>query len=276
MSGVIALDIDGTVSFDCQPISKAIEDRLAILSNQNWAVVFVTGRTFQWSRQAIKKLSFPFHLAVQNGAALLEMPTKKLVAKKYLQCDILSDLDEICAACPSDYVVYGGVDTGDLCYYRPGRFAVGILEYVEDRQRALGEELVAVESFATLREFGSIKCFGDRVAMELVQASITERLDLHAPIICDPYRSAFHILQATHRDVNKGAALQDFCALVGNKGPIIAAGDDFNDQAMLAAADIAIAMETAPEFLQHAADIIAPATEKGIIQALEQALAQVR
>jgi hydroxymethylpyrimidine pyrophosphatase-like HAD family hydrolase len=54
---------------------------------------------------------------------------------------------------------------------------------------------------------------------------------------------------------------------------VIAAGDDNNDVSMFLAADICIAMASAPEHLRNAADIIAPkASEMGIIQGLQQAI----
>lgn len=275
MKGIIALDIDGTIAFDREEVPLPVAEKLKALETEGWAVVLITGRTFRWSVQSIQKLSFPFHLIVQNGATVLEMPAQRVVDKKYLSKKIFPAMDRFCSGRPSDYVVYGSMEVEERCYYRPDRFCSSIREYLERREASLGEELVAVESFDLLHfdTFGSVKCFGVRAEMEEMQAKIREGLGLHVPLIRDPYRDDdFYVLQATHPQASKGHALRNFRSRIGCKGPVIAAGDDYNDLEMLEEADVRIAMAEAPEPLKKLADIVAgSARELGIIDALDQA-----
>ena len=67
---------------------------------------------------------------------------------------------------------------------------------------------------------------------------------------------------------------KELIALTKERGKVIAAGDDYNDEPMLEAADIKVVMATAPADLLSKADIIAPAaSEDGIICGLEAAIA---
>ena len=74
MKGVIALDIDGTLTDETHQVPNEVAVFLASLVADGWEIVFITGRTFRWVRNALSHLTFPYHLAVQNGAIILKMP----------------------------------------------------------------------------------------------------------------------------------------------------------------------------------------------------------
>jgi hydroxymethylpyrimidine pyrophosphatase-like HAD family hydrolase len=70
--------------------------------------------------------------------------------------------------------------------------------------------------------------------------------------------------------------LEDVIAATGERGKVIAAGDDYNDESMLKVADVKVVMATAPQDLLLKADVVAPAaSEEGIIAGLEAAIAHV-
>jgi hydroxymethylpyrimidine pyrophosphatase-like HAD family hydrolase len=275
MKGLIALDIDGTISVEMKPIPQEVVDYLHHLSDEGWLLVFISGRTFQWAYHALQVLSFPYYFAVQNGAIILEMPTRKIVRKKYLNRSIIPVVETICEGLSSDFVIYTGFEYNDVCYYRANHFSQSLLEYLKQRQVAFLETWQNVSSLSTLpmEEFPSIKCIGNRETASVAAKGIEERLGLHIPIIKDPFNEDYFVAQATHPDVNKGCALDDIIDFLNFKGAVIAAGDDNNDQSMLAKADIKVVMATAPQNMLANADIVAPpATEKGILIGLREAI----
>lgn len=275
MKGLIALDIDGTITLPGQPIPLEVVDYLQQLFREQWQILFVTGRTFQWGYEVLKVLPFPYYLAVQNGAITLEMPSRKILLKKYLDKSIIPGMQKVCEGEPTDFVIYAGYEYEDLCYYRPGHFDDPLHDYLKARAAKMKERWQPLDTFDALQieQFASVKCFGIYSAAELVAQRIEQTLGLHVPVIRDPFNENNFVVQATHPQVNKGQALSDLSNLLSCNGGIIAAGDDFNDLPLFANADIKIVMQTAPPEIKKLADIIAPSAENnGIIEGLKKAL----
>lgn len=278
LKGIVALDIDGTLTADAHDLDPAVIEFLSKLAQENWKFIFLTGRPFQWGSQTLKSLPFPYALAVQNGALLLEMPSKNILSRKYLTSAILSEIEDICQEQKSDFVIYSGLENDDWCYYRPDRFSSSILEYVLQRTAFLGEKWQPLQSFSQLpvSRFSSIKFFAEEKQAFILSQRIEKGLGLHAPPNRDPFNPEYFVIQATHADATKGQVLGEFKRLMCPKDLVIAAGDDFNDISMLQVADIKIVMANAPSDVLKIADIIAPpATELGIIHGLAEAINRI-
>lgn len=274
-NGIIALDIDGTITAEHHRLPIAVENYFSTLANAGWLLVFITGRTYSWGYEVLKTLDFPYYFAVQNGAIILEMPSRHIISRKYLDRSILETMDLICEGEPSDYVIYGGFEYDDICYYRPTRFSSELLIYLENRVGSLKETWRSIKSYdeMPIDNFASIKCFGKQSdALRLCQ-KIEEHLGLHVPLIRDPFNENYFVVQAIHAEISKGQALRALIASLKFQGVIIAAGDDFNDVSMLEMADIKIVMSNAPREVLKLAHIIAPpAIEEGIIKGLQIAI----
>lgn len=269
--GIIALDIDGTLTHGTQELDEDVAIYLKELAEEGWNFVFITGRTFEWGNRTLQDLPFSFYLSVQNGAITLEMPLRKIVAAHYFDTSLLPSLDEI----RRDYVIYGGFEQKDVCYYRPKEFSAEILTYLANRCRELGETWIPLEDFSALpiQHFPAIKFFASLPEGETLSEILEDKLNLHAPAIRDPFNSSISVIQATRADVNKGEALRDVSKLYPEGIPKIAAGDDNNDRPLLKAADVSIAMATAPLEVRATAHIVAPSAEQnGIIVGLKRAI----
>jgi|LakMenEpi03Aug12_release.lakeMendotaPanAssembly.Ray.scaffolds.fasta_scaffold02054_27 Cof subfamily protein (haloacid dehalogenase superfamily) len=279
MKGLLALDIDGTITIDHHAISPTVIAFFTSLKNENWQFMFVTGRPFPWGYSVLRHLNFPYYFAVQNGATILAMPSREILLKKYLNKQILPTMEEICQGEASDFVVYGGYEFGDRCFFRPEHFDPPLLSYLKKRCSTLGETWEPLQSFEDLplSEFSSVKCFGDFSSAQRIGKKIEQKLGLHIPIIRDPFDARYYVAQATHPLVHKGQAVKDIKALLEINGPVIAAGDDYNDCPMLEIADFKVVMATAPREMLSTADVVAPpAAEEGIIQGLKEAINKVK
>ena len=279
MKGLIALDMDGTIMVPGRSLSDEVAHYLESLAASGWQLAFITGRTFQMAEPLLRRLNTHYLFAVQNGAIILEMPTRQLISTKYLDHTIITAMEEICEAEPTDFVLYTGVERNDVCYYRPHCFSDDMLAYAHARALNFQETWKEVGSFdqADVKDFPSIKCFGLRASADRIAAQIEQRLGLHVPVIRDPFHPDYYVVQATHAEVNKGAALQDIQKRIKAEGVIIAAGDDLNDCSMLSVADIRIVMETAPLEMHLTAHVIAPSAERnGIIAGLQAAFGQIQ
>lgn len=267
--GLIALDIDGTLTNDWHELPGEVADYLHSLYDMGFVIAIFTGRPYRFAEPILKKMSFPFYAALQNGAIILE--AGKIVKKHYLPAGHLPELDQICSRFGTSFVIYAGLEYRDQCFFRPRLFSKKELAYINARAAGLNEVFVEMESFQELEgmEFPSYKCFGSGESIEALAAEI-RRLGMHVPVIADRFDQNFLVAQMTRAGVDKGSALRDCQELAKVQGPVIAAGDDFNDWDMLAKADVKIVMATAPEKLKSLADIIAPpAAELGIIEGLK-------
>ena len=272
MKGLIALDIDGTITTTSHGLDSSIVEYFQSLHQEGWTFLFVTGRTFYWGYAVVKTLPFPFYFAVQNGAFFIEMPSCKILVKELLKAEILPTIEEICRDEDCNYIIYSGYANHDRCYWRPGRFSPSMKEYLERRILFTQDTWLAVPQF-DLEEFAAVKFFAPRQSAERIALQIEKRLGLHAPPIRDPFDEKMYVVQATHPDAHKGTPV-DLCRkTLGIQGPVIAAGDDLNDRPLLERADVAIVMQTAPDELLAIADYIAPpALQKGILVGLREVL----
>lgn len=278
MKGIIALDIDGTVTAHTHHLDRDVANFLVQLSADGWTFIFITGRSFAWGHAVLKELPFSYHFAVHNGVIILEMPSKRVLLKRQLTRDILPVMDALCEGEESNYVVYSGCGHDDYSYLCPQKFSPQLRDYVLKRYEQSHEPWRPLTSFAELpiADFAAVKCFGKQEAAVRLAQKIEQQLNLHVPMIKDPLDSSYYVLQGTHVEATKGNTLDSFKSLLSSDAVVIAAGDDNNDLSMLAAADIKIAMATAPDALKNCADIIAPsAEENGIIVGLKKALKMV-
>ncbi|MBA2368993.1 MAG: HAD family phosphatase [Candidatus Protochlamydia sp.] len=273
--GIIALDIDGTITAEAESIPKEVIDYFYTLYEKGWDFIFITGRPFQWGIRSLNAIPFPYALGVQNGALLLDMPTIQVIARKYLDREMLSGFETVCLENHTDFVIYSGLENKDRCYYRPERLPQHVLEYVHARSGKLGEKWNVFNSFDELEitSFAALKCFAKFQEALLLSEQIEGRLNLHAPLIRDPFSHEYFVVQATHAEATKGSALKEFLAFKKMTGPVLAAGNDYNDLSLLQLANVKIAMEDSPEDMLRIADIVAPSvTKNGIILGLEEGI----
>jgi 5-amino-6-(5-phospho-D-ribitylamino)uracil phosphatase len=271
MRGIIALDIDGTLTNRQHEMPPAVERFLAQLSAE-WEIIFITGRSFPDGFQVVQVCTFPHHYTVYNGAVTFLMPEKRVVRRHYLPLAAIEPLEQACLAEGIDFVVHMGGDVEERCCYRPASFDGETAKYLAERQALFSEDWVSVEDFSDLQPEGLCyaKAFGTREQLLRVAENLEHAV---GNVIHDPLRPDGFVILVTHPSASKGAALREF----RDGRPAIAAGDDVNDLSMLAEADVAVVMETAPEEVRRAADIIAPpADEEGIIEGLQRAMEHLR
>lgn len=272
MRGLITLDIDGTLTASLGKIPEAVMTYLAKIFESGWEIAFITGRSFSVTWPALKVLPFPFHIAVQNGALLFQMPEGKIVERRQVCRSNFAAIEEICTKYQTDYAVFNFSQGKDEIYYRPGRHRELMRSYLAKRACTFGENWIPVECYNALdlADISSLKVIGDRETAVNVAREIALITDFCCPVICDPYQEGYFVSQMTHSMANKGSAAKTLYNLLGIKGPLIAAGDDFNDQSMLEIADYKIVMATAPKELHVLADCLAPpSSEAGIITGLQ-------
>lgn len=251
----IALDIDGTLTGPDHKVSQEVTDFLHELYDQGFEIMLVTGRAFALARNGFSRLDFPFKLAVQNGADVIQMPDEIHLSSHHMTEAVILDLDKHHKA----YLAYAGYDRKDHSFYRPQYFDAETLMYFAEMEKRMQHPFIACESMP-MRSKSLIKCLGSKAELEF------EMPGYESSLIRDPFSERYYFKLITHKEATKGQAVLTHL----KKGPIIAAGDDMNDYSMLAAADIAIAKAHAPEALKEIADIVSA----DIVAALREAISR--
>lgn len=273
MKGLLAFDIDGTLTHRLDWIDSRVVNQLRQLSEQGWQIALLTGRIFSFSWKILKYLDFPYLLAVQNGADIVSMPSKKSLKRNYLTPSVLPEIDAAYEGMAEDYIIYAGIDKGDFCYYRERRFSKKMLQYLEIL-KSLGAEPWQSSDFAFEENatFSLIKCFGEEKAMRKLHDKLEKNPQIEVSLVHDPIDPSLYLNLVTHPKANKGDAIY-FLKAFSKASVVIAAGDDRNDCKMLKAADVSIAIETAPKEVLKLANVLAkPASELGILLAIEEAI----
>lgn len=267
---IFASDIDNTLTDKRHLIPDEVALYLTELHEKNCEIIFLTGRTFSFAYRSLDKFSFPYHLAVQHGAEVLQMPEKKILMRNFLPIEIVFEV-EMMAEC----IVYSGFETGDFCYCRRERYSKEMQDYFALLEEKASAPWVNVADWKEVKQksIPLIKCFdSDPKRLNKVQKKLHQRVKINSAIIQDTVDPSLYILLITHSDACKGKSLEKLLTLKGWDYPIIAAGDDNNDIELLKRGTISIAMEKGPEALKKEADIIAKSShENGIIEALEKA-----
>ncbi|MBJ7450000.1 MAG: HAD-IIB family hydrolase [Parachlamydiales bacterium] len=275
MAFIIALDIDGTLTTHEGPIPDPVSQFLKKLADEGHDILFLTGRPFSFAFPVVQNLNFSFHLGVQNGSTLVDIPSKKIIQKKYIPAINLPLFESIILPYPFDFLVEGGMEAGDKTFFRKERYSDEDLKYLAYREKIAGAPFIPVTNFAeaNLTSFPLIKIFGPEDDLRAIEKEITKRVPLSVTVIKDPFRTEKYIALVTQQDVNKGTVIRDYKESLALKPKVIVAGDDINDLPMYTYSDISIAMETGPQLLIDKAQIVAKkAADLGIIDALNQAM----
>ncbi|MCH9609899.1 MAG: hypothetical protein S4CHLAM45_13750 [Chlamydiales bacterium] len=241
----------------------------------DYLVIFISGRTFSFARPILSHLVGHYHFAVQNGAALYEMPNVLQLKKHYLGSEAIEKLEPIFTKEEGGLLVESGQERDDICYYKPADFSQKERDYLDHRISFSPETWVPLTSFkdAGLTEFAVGKFFAPREDASRVAKEVNEQFGFNVVVIHDPFRPGSYLAHINSPEASKGHILQEFVQMQEKRLPIISAGDDYNDVHMWEKSDIKIVMQNAPEDLHHHADILAPpAQEQGIIAALKEAL----
>ncbi len=276
---MIALDIDGTITVHTCKIDPEVVSCFDDLHSQGFTFVFLTGRNFAYAQSILKTFTFPYLLATENGAALFSMPEKKLLETHEMPKKDVVEVAMLFEKQHLDPLLYSGEKRGDFCYFRPQQFPPQEREYLKRLQKLTPSPWVEVQSFSQIDQdtFPLMKGIGTKEQLAPIFQTLQSMPSLHVKLIENPFRrETMCYLLITHAMANKGSALNIAKVHVEKMHDTsvfcIAAGDDFNDLEMLKNAQFAITFENAPQELKNIAHLIAkPASENGIIEALQQA-----
>lgn len=274
--GLIAIDIDGTLTAVRDHLAPEVTQFLQSLVLDGWKLLFVTGRTLSWSTKLLKSLPFPFFLSVFNGAYTVEMPDNSFIHKKYLSIDHVYQVMGLVGEQDIAIACYSAPDRSNRSFLYRNYASHLLMAHLTRRQAAVKENWIEIANLTEIptEAFAAIRLFCLPNTAKKMSLEIEEKLTLHAPMMRDSYDDTFSVVQVTHGEVSKGDALARVLESLEKVKAVIACGDDRNDISMLKLADVPVVMATAPGEVLELARVIAPAAkENGIITGIKNAVA---
>lgn len=272
MKGIIASDIDGTLTDENDEIPPEVAFYLKKLHEEGFVICLVTGRMFSFAKKAVKHFLFPYYLIVQNGAEVLRMPEGEIEVQNFIP---RSDLLKIAKVHPG-FLAYAGSEAGDFCYYcNHDTLSEQTLEYMEKLKDLVTKGWVKLDHWDQVEalKFSLVKYFGKKEDLKKIEYLLKEEGCFSVSTIQDTIDKSIFILLVTTKNANKGDIVRYLIEKKGLSGPLIAAGDQMNDLSLFQEADCSIAMENGDKELFQYADIIAPpSVKRGVIEGFEKAL----
>ncbi|MFC1528636.1 HAD-IIB family hydrolase [Candidatus Latescibacterota bacterium] len=275
-SGLLAVDVDGTLITDHGHITDMVYDALKRAASANWEIVIASGRTYYAAKKVCGELPFVRYGAFSNGACIMNVKDAGVVH----MVTISSGLAEKIIRTMRDNGVIPALYTtnheNQRIYYDTLDGACELFEwYVTNDQRcALVDDVMTYTD--DVLQIGAI-------AKKNTVLDIRDALDeFGVRVMTLPFESShiggknreFWFLQVIGIDAMKHIALKRLADMLNiPAGRLVAVGDNYNDADMIINADIGIAMGNAPEEVKKLAQMVVGSNnDSGLSEVVDRVL----
>lgn len=267
---LIALDLDGTTLKKGAVLSEPTRDTLERAIKRGVHVVIATGRVFSALPESIFDIEGLEYVITSNGAHITRLKDMKRIYSDYPSETSMEEVRDVLAARREypievftdgaayiDRRVYedvkeNGSDYMDASYIARTRTPVAdIYEFLTDNKNQIENINIHFSSFE------------DKAKLKKVLAKVSG---------ITVTSSMPHNLEIGGRTTSKASAIASLCRLLNIKEKnVMAVGDSPNDEAMIKAAGVGVAMGNAEEEVKACADFITLSNgEDGVAYAVEK------
>jgi len=250
---LIAMDLDGTaLQRDRCSFSTRLNDALEEAHARGINIVPVTGRQFDMLPPAVQNHPVWENLVVLcNGGQIRKMATGEILYEKNISREALQQL--LCLSRELDIPIEFSVNS--VLYLTENSLLKQ--QEIENLQFHLNTILVhhgrVIPSLESFCELPVEKCNLPYIPTHLHRKAE----ELLRSISVSAVWSSATSMEITHPDAQKGTALDVLCKLLSiDPQNAMALGDSGNDESMLKAAGMGVAMGNAPAFIKAAADAV--------------------
>ena len=256
---LLVLDLDGTVVGKSNEILPETLETIRTAQAQGIAVAIATGRMYQSALRFHQAIASSLPLITYQGAYIKDPANNRLhkhLSVSRVLAEALLDFFED-PALRTQLSVHFYID--DQLYVR---------EITADTEAYVGRSTVQPIAVGDLRSL-----LDQEPTKVLAQSQDTDLIDELWQILKQRYfptdlyltKSVATFLEATHPQVNKGAAVKYLAEDLLGLQPenVMAIGDNLNDLEMLQYAGLGVAMGDAPAPVQTIAQWVAPSVEAG-------------
>lgn len=271
---LIALDLDGTLLTTDKRLSERNRDALARAAASGIQIVPTTGRIYPGLPAPIRELPFLRYIITANGASVYDCVEKQTLCRIEIPLDQTIEIMRWLEDFP---VVYD-------CYMQDAAFMTESMfrdaeQYIDNPftlqlVRSLRQPVPELKAFLCERgtSIQKIQVFcHDSAMQQTIMRGVMRRFDR---LIVSS--SVTKNVEINHADANKGAALLSLAAHLNiDRRDVMAFGDGLNDDTMIRAAGIGVAMENAVDEIKGIADFITASNDDdGVAVTIDRLLAE--
>jgi Cof subfamily protein (haloacid dehalogenase superfamily) len=263
---LVVVDLDGTTVGATNQISIGVTQAVKAAQAKGVQVAIATGRMYRSALRFHKELGSTLPLMCYQGAFIKDPLTEKVHQNLTVSSDKAEQLLDYFEQPELRHVVSVHFYINDQLYVR--EMSEGTQDYI---RRSIIEPIVVGDLRNTLATEPT------KVLALCDDPDLIDRLllDLQTRYRREEFyftKSVAIFLEATHPQVNKGAAVQYMAKMLGlDASQVMTLGDNFNDVEMIQYAGIGVAMGDAPDGVKAIADWVAPSVaEDGAAVAIER------
>jgi Cof subfamily protein (haloacid dehalogenase superfamily) len=266
---LLVLDVDGTIAGFSNEVRQPIIEALQAVGDRGISVAIATGRMYRSALRFHAAVGSQVPLIAYNGAWIQDPKTDEVHQQLHVSSEDALVL--------LDYFEQPELRSriGVHFYSQDQLYVREIVTQTESYAQRSGVEPIAVGDLRQILDYPLTKVLAmgtDPQLMLQINQTLQERYARDRLYLT---QSTALFFEATHPDVNKGAAVRFLAEeLLGLEAEqVMAIGDNFNDVEMLTYAGVGVAMGNAPEPVCAIAKWIAPEVEQdGVAAAIGQFL----
>ena len=248
-------DLDGTLLAPDGHLSARTVGMLNTLIEKGVLVSVATARSLMGAfLTGIEQVKWPVPLVLMNGVLLYDIGARRILQHCAMPAQTVDSVLDICrdeGKFPFVYRVEG--DRVKVTYTQ----ALGALEkaFAEERRKAYPDDFVQAADYARGQPavYFSLQDSYDKI--QQIRERVERLPGVQTALYRDVYNEGNWYLEIFDAQAGKAGGVRRLNERVG-AGRVVAFGDNFNDQSMLEAADVACVVENGVEEMKALADVV--------------------
>lgn len=248
-------DLDGTLLAPDGHLSARTVGMLNTLIEKGVLVSVATARSLMGAfLTGIEQVKWPVPLVLMNGVLLYDIGARRILQHCAMPAQTVDSVLDICrdeGKFPFVYRVEG--DRVKVTYTQ----ALGALEkaFAEERRKAYPDDFVQAADYARGQPavYFSLQDSYDKI--QQIRERVERLPGVQTAFYRDVYNEGNWYLEIFDAQAGKAGGVRRLNERVG-AGRVVAFGDNFNDQSMLEAADVACVVENGVEEMKALADVV--------------------
>ncbi len=245
-------DLDGTLLDDDKQISSLNIEAINKLRKNNVAFSVFTGRNFYSAYKYMKALDIVGLVALQNGALIIEMPSRKVINEISLKSSIAKNIYQLAKKNDFTFVGYTGYHESnckcdkDMFVEKSNKKCQAFDFYFQHNKERI-EILNTMDSFFEDRKkIGQLAIIGQESLLWDLLKTVTESFKNEISHVLSPIGDDCGFLEFFGPKVSKGNALSHLLKQYGTTpDKTVFIGDNYNDLPLMKKVGLPVATENA-------------------------------
>ncbi|HRW33620.1 MAG TPA: Cof-type HAD-IIB family hydrolase [Thermotogota bacterium] len=271
-------DLDGTLLDDDKKISDKNYQAIEMLREKQIAFSVFTGRNFYSAYDYLKVLNVEGLVALQNGALIIEMPSRKVINEIYLNASVAWNIYQLAKDRNFTIIAYTGYhetetsQSKDMMVEKNSIDCPSFDHYFQHNH----ERITFVDSldayFDKRKEIGQLAIIGNEMDLCDLLEQVSFQYSNEISHVLSPIGDDCSFLEFFGPKVSKGDALTHLLERYHTTAQkTVFIGDNFNDLPLLKKVGLSIAPENASkEIKEHCKMIVASNNHHAVGEAIQR------